>query len=1125
MIPTHLANRLFLAITFISFLFTSHAQELPQVIPPSPTVANLMTLEEVPVDYHTGQPSIAIPLFSKQVNKDLVISGALQYSTQGVKIDSRSGWEGTGWSLNAGGVISRTVRGFPDESQDVDKLGVFHNYDFWNYDQLTPSEKSEFNWHAMGYTSGIYHWDTQIDLYQYSYPGGSGRFVIEKNGGSLVPHLMTSGERIQIELFATATYELDSFKITDTKGNQYFFTEIETGTAEPFTASASQKEPDVGMVYASGGVWSAARTAWHLSRIVSHNHVHLASYSYQASGESYSVSKTVTENIVTSQHAEGFLMNDCNNENLKPRKVVSYMSMASASLKPTSITFSDGSRIEFETHATLTHPETNGKVLENVILKGIDGIAYKKYVLSHDVVNTRLWLNEVTEHDLVANTSQDYELTYHLNQFLPPYGTPTDGWGFISPDIPQANINLPPFFDGDKIKTGLLTEIKYPTDGAKRFTWENNTFTFGAGNTLTYEQIIENPDNYTQLIHNILIDTTVNTPSTIYTGTIEVDYDQTIYIDVMSLTSNDQTVIDEMLLTIKDGSNVQHINFDVSDGFISGDVPAGVLDIEILTLANVSNVDIDGHIRIYHYELNPTLKEYHYGGGPRIKEIKLMDGLDTRKHIVYDYGDRNNTAMSSGSVDGILGSFKQEYDKSVGKWMFAGFGGSCSSGGNTPPAYNITTIHYHVISSGLKVQLSKGNYVGYKNVRVSESGNGFTDYTYTTSHDYPNSPLVLDFPFLAPEYLDHKRGLLTEKKVFDEQSRILVHERTEYEASEIDLTYSRQMQDYEGCADLQHYANYGEFTSQNPSKIPQCTNGPCIYGPYGNCGGGTPVAAAKDTIKIGWSRPVALLTTQFFYDAQNNKDSVVRKQTFEYNTTNYQVSRVKDYSTEAGDSVFILTRNYYPVGTLPVGYTETSGVDALNAINRISDIIYSDQIRIEGHLFNSPSYTISTTKNVYDSLSNGIVALTEVYAAKGDDPLEKRIQIHQYDDYGNIVEVSKVSDSADDVHTVYLWGYNSTVPVVKIDNVSWTDIPAFIRDGIGTVGEGVVISYVNSLRTIYFPEKQITSYLYNESGNMKEVKDPNNQTTSYEYDGIGRLLRIRDHNGNLVQEVTYKTKN
>ncbi|WP_298761858.1 hypothetical protein, partial [uncultured Psychroserpens sp.] len=48
--------------------FMSYGQELPEVIPPSPTVANLMQFEEVPVSYYTGQPNISIPIYSKAIN-------------------------------------------------------------------------------------------------------------------------------------------------------------------------------------------------------------------------------------------------------------------------------------------------------------------------------------------------------------------------------------------------------------------------------------------------------------------------------------------------------------------------------------------------------------------------------------------------------------------------------------------------------------------------------------------------------------------------------------------------------------------------------------------------------------------------------------------------------------------------------------------------------------------------------------------------------------------------------------------------------------------------------------------------------------------------------------------------
>lgn len=84
--------------------FNEGVAELPQVIPPSPTVANLMHFEEVPVDNYTGQPDINISLFSKKINKDLTLPIVLRYNTLGLRIKERSGWVGTGWSLSAGEV-------------------------------------------------------------------------------------------------------------------------------------------------------------------------------------------------------------------------------------------------------------------------------------------------------------------------------------------------------------------------------------------------------------------------------------------------------------------------------------------------------------------------------------------------------------------------------------------------------------------------------------------------------------------------------------------------------------------------------------------------------------------------------------------------------------------------------------------------------------------------------------------------------------------------------------------------------------------------------------------------------------------------------------------------------------
>jgi hypothetical protein len=93
-----------------------YAQPGPSVSLPSPTAASLAQYGAIPVNLNTGVPAINIPLATVQ-GRSLSVPISLSYHASGIKVDQYGSWVGLGWSLNAGGVITRSKVGGRDERQ------------------------------------------------------------------------------------------------------------------------------------------------------------------------------------------------------------------------------------------------------------------------------------------------------------------------------------------------------------------------------------------------------------------------------------------------------------------------------------------------------------------------------------------------------------------------------------------------------------------------------------------------------------------------------------------------------------------------------------------------------------------------------------------------------------------------------------------------------------------------------------------------------------------------------------------------------------------------------------------------------------------------------------------------
>jgi YD repeat-containing protein len=87
---------------------------LPNYDPPSPEASAFGKYVDHPVGYFTGTPKIDIPLFQIKTGR-ITVPISLSYHASGVKVDEVASRVGIGWVLNAGGVITRTAKGFADD--------------------------------------------------------------------------------------------------------------------------------------------------------------------------------------------------------------------------------------------------------------------------------------------------------------------------------------------------------------------------------------------------------------------------------------------------------------------------------------------------------------------------------------------------------------------------------------------------------------------------------------------------------------------------------------------------------------------------------------------------------------------------------------------------------------------------------------------------------------------------------------------------------------------------------------------------------------------------------------------------------------------------------------------------
>jgi len=212
-------------------------------IPPSPTAYELGRYGQIPVGMFTGTPNVNIPLYTYKTN-NLSVPISLRYNSNGIKVDQMATWVGLGWSLQAGGVITRIIRDLPDEL-----------YSGPNIPKTEITLSNHYNIEVLEFfeDAGELVVDTERDLFMFNFNGYSGKFVIDKYGKIVI--MPNQNLSIRGSYHTYSSHDSAGFEIITPDGVRYLFADAESSY---LTGSCTSDNIDS----------RNKKTAWYLSGMV-----------------------------------------------------------------------------------------------------------------------------------------------------------------------------------------------------------------------------------------------------------------------------------------------------------------------------------------------------------------------------------------------------------------------------------------------------------------------------------------------------------------------------------------------------------------------------------------------------------------------------------------------------------------------------------------------------------------------------------------------------------------------------------------------------------------------------------------------------------------------------------------
>lgn len=1109
-------------------------QKMVNVLPPSPTAAELGKYGDIPIGLFTGAMEYTIPLYKLRTGHlDLPIT--LNYSSNGVKVDQVATNVGMSFSLNAGGVITRNIMGGDDFKKGAlltPPEGMNNGEAFNNPDQA-----------LIDYLENGSTWaGTQPDVFYFNFGGYTGKFVVDYAGKPvLIPY-----QKLKIEMSGNSSGH--SFIITGPDGVKYFFEKIEWTTFVQYGFNCDNRWHD-----------NTARreTAWYLTKI---EHPAGDNITFQYENISYSYHTGVSQSI-SIPNAIGQGCHNAPIERIPTVVTCNLMSKVEGCLVK-QISSSDGNKIVFNNTARedISGNKKTSSIGIYTSTGGEDPIKtyFFGYLLSSS--KERMFLASLSENNGAGEATKIHKFEYNDINSLPKrlsyaqdhfgyYNGATSNLDYFVPRIVGhfyfTNLNTDREPNGRYSTKGMLNKIVFPTGGYTEIMYESHKISHTEPNEVTKEVYDEagtwggtesNPAFGLATVEKTFV-IPPRPPGALPTirATVGIDaafrdmdnpmdgpdpHSRVVQYELRNMTTN--RVVTGTLISGEGGGSQ-----------ISGTIPTSSRTRPDLNSLRYScNLSFDTEYKItIRAEGNVTwgnmyvkgtystgeeegeveiIKDY---GGARVSTTRTYDpvsGQIEKKNYIYDYLDKYKPEGTGRS--GKVVTHYINFQTVEGRI-------NCTDGN---PAYPTTYTYDQLASSNILLSLG-GNHVYYESVIESKGddfANGGTEHHYLVGQDFRAATILSGPPIINAPVSNN--AFMNGTEIY---SRTFKKAGAEFKTlSETHKTY--QVEDTKNAADVdgyfvvKRYPNFNESTPeqklilyvaayyQNISRwFYMNQERQVTYDDNGN--------TVTQTMDYYYDNPAHAIPTRIVKTASNGtKEAMLITYPLDYSNTggfigemknshlvSYPIEQVK-YQVENGSTRTIFSGSITRYKTGGTGLKEQELL--LEA---------TDPVALGSFKFSNRS-------------SAGVLPPSGSKAAFGPDSRYKqRLVYNNYNTRGKLIEYTLTDGPV----TSYLWNYSSQYPVAEIKNgarphLAYTSFEGDSKGGWSYSGSTVTDGTAPTGKRIYaLSEGRLQkSGLTNSKGYVVSYWRKGGSSGSVSVSGTEKTTTGRTYNGWTYEEKEVK---